>query len=101
MESKNDLNSKLSELKKNSVSFLFRNSTEEKSIIKNSQKDGMNRIFEVFHKKEIVYPDNKFSKKNKNSEENRTLEYKCFYCKKSIKNINKYEFHIRNHVSYI
>jgi hypothetical protein len=63
-------------------------STFQQSSISNEKEcEKKKNIFEVIHKKEIIYT--KFQK---------TL-YKCIYCGKKYKNNNRIETHMRVHVS--
>ena len=57
------------------------------------------KIFEVFHKNEIVYLNQK--KEGKNNPKNCSYtNHKCFYCMKKFRNIYQFEIHMKIHVSY-
>ncbi len=98
---KNDIPSNLSELTDHNISFFFSSSKDQSSISKKSKKDEGKKIFEVFHKKEIVYPEKKSEEKKENCKKYRSIQYKCFYCQNILSNINRYESHIKIHVSNI
>ncbi len=63
---------------------------------KNS-KEKEKKFFEIFHKKEEI-SNNK--EKHLESEENQINQFKCFYCQNLYNNINRFEAHMRLHVSY-
>ena len=64
-------------------------STFQQSSISNEKEcEKKKNIFEVIHKKEIIYT--KFP----------NFLYKCIYCGKEYKNNNRFEIHMRVHVSF-
>lgn len=91
----------LLETKENNISYFFSPSNNQSSISKKSKKDKRKKIFEVFHKKEIIYPEKKDEEKKENFEKYHSIQYKCFYCQIILCNINRYESHIKVHVSNI
>ena len=77
----------------NKISF-FLQVNEQK--LSNNEKP---KIFEVFHKNEIVYFNQK--KEGKNNQKNSSyVNHKCLYCKKKFRNIYQFEIHMKIHVSY-
>ena len=56
------------------------------------------RIFEVFHKKEMIYLVHD-SISNKVGEKQSLYQYKCIYCGNKYHNMNRFEAHMRIHVS--
>ena len=68
---------------------------------KNYHKPGTNekkRIFEIFHKSEIIC---KNTSDNQSQTKDILKQHKCIYCGKIYKNINRFEVHMKIHVSYI
>ena len=55
-------------------------------------------IFEVFHKKEIIYINQDSSSKNEDNK-NILIQYKCVYCSNLYNNMNRFEAHMKMHVS--
>ena len=77
----------------------FISSSNEQNYLKSASKE-KKRIFEIFHKSEIIYLDpNKLDKGSEKDELNK--QHKCIYCQKIFKNINRFEVHMKIHVSYI
>ena len=72
----------------------------EQNSFNNQGTDNANikRIFQVFHKKEIIIHKQNLSKKIsiKNS---RHVIYKCIYCGNKFNKINRFESHMKIHVS--
>ena len=72
----------------------------EQNSFNNQGTDNANikRIFQVFHKKEIIIHKQNLSKKIsiKNS---RYIIYKCIYCGNKFNKINRFESHMKIHVS--
>ena len=58
------------------------------------------RVFEVFHKKEIIYI-NQDSVSNNEESKSSPIQYKCIYCGNSYNSINRFETHMKIHVSLI
>ena len=56
------------------------------------------RIFEVFHKKELIYSVTD-SISNKLGDKQSIYQYKCVYCGNKYNNMNRFEAHMRIHVS--
>ena len=56
------------------------------------------RVFEVFHKKEIIYI-NQDSVSNNEESKSSSIQYKCIYCGNSYNSINRFETHMKIHVS--
>ena len=81
-----DFSSSLS--KSTELSFLSKPSVSNKDYSNNTVK---NKIFKVFHKKNIIYT------KTKSNET--IIQYECFYCKNKYNNIYRFEIHMRIHVS--
>ena len=68
-------------------------------LVSNTEKPkGKKRVFEVFHKKETIYltPD---SVSSNEGEKNPSIQYKCIYCGNKYNNMNRFEAHMRIHVS--
>ena len=79
----------------------FNSSFISSSNEKNYPKLGTNekkRIFEVFHKSEIIC---KNALDNQTQKKDTFKQHKCIYCGKIYKNINRFEVHMKIHVSYI
>ena len=74
-----------------------RNEQNEQNSIYKFENQNEKKIFEVFHKKEILYDDQNTSENNKDSI---NIQYKCIYCQNLFNNINKFESHMRKHVSF-
>lgn len=74
-----------------------RNEQNEQNSIYKFENQNEKKIFEVFHKKEILYDDQNTSENNKDST---NIQYKCIYCQNLFNNINKFESHMRKHVSF-
>ncbi len=82
-----------------SIYFSNQSSTNElNSISKKSKTQSEKKIFEVFHKKELIYNENNSEKKNDKSN-SQSISYKCFYCENTFSYINRFEAHMRTHVS--
>ena len=62
---------------------------QQSSNTNENEYEKKKNIFEVMHKKEIIYT--KFP----------NALYKCIYCGKEYKNNNRFETHMRVHVSYL
>ena len=75
------------------------NSTNQELITNNLSSNHKKRIFEVFHKKEMIYLVND-SISNKVKEKQSLYQYKCIYCGNKYNNMNRFEAHMRIHVSY-
>ena len=56
------------------------------------------RVFEVFHKKEIIYI-NQDSVSNNEESKSSSIQYKCIYCGNAYNSINRFETHMKIHVS--
>ena len=79
------------------------NSTSSPTIKLELEKEKLNqkpkkKIFEVFHKKEIIYINQDSSDKNKDNK-NLLIQYKCIYCGNIYNNMNRFEAHMKMHVS--
>ena len=82
-------------------SLLLRNHSslnEQNSFNKIFQENKIKKLFQVFHKKEIIIHEPNSSKKFsiKNS---RHVIYKCIYCGNKFNTINRFESHMKIHVS--
>ena len=83
----------LLKITENKISFFLQ---INKQKLSNNEKP---KIFEVFHKNEIVYLNQK--KEGKNNQNNCSyVNHKCLYCKKKFRNIYQFEIHMKIHVSY-
>ena len=83
----------LLKITENKISFFLQ---VNKQKLSNNEKP---KIFEVFHKNEIVYLNQK--KEGKNNQKNCSyVNHKCLYCKKKFRNIYQFEIHMKIHVSY-
>lgn len=62
-----------------------------------SEKTGLTKIkiFEVFHKKEIIFPTQKGKKSSSR------VEYKCIYCSKIYPTLHRIKSHLKFHVNLI
>lgn len=92
---------KLSESGDVNISFYFNGTNTRKELISNKMSSNQKkRIFEVFHKKEMIHsvPD---SISDKVGEKQYIYQYKCIYCGNKYNNMNRFEAHMRIHVSYI
>jgi len=69
------------------------NEQSEKQILKSKK-----RVFEVFHKKEIIYI-NQDSVSNNEESKSSSIQYKCIYCGNTYNSINRFETHMKIHVS--
>ena len=77
-------------------SFFLQLNVQNHFELSNNEKQ---KIFEVFHKNEIVYLNQK--KEGKNNQKNCSyVNHKCLYCKKKFINIYQFEIHMKIHVSY-
>ena len=86
----------LSKATENKISFSLQLNEENHFELSNNEKQ---KIFEVFHKNEIVYLNQK--KEGKNNPKNCSYtNHKCFYCMKKFRNIYQFEIHMKIHVSY-
>ena len=86
----------LSKATENKISFSLQLNEENHFELSNNEKQ---EIFEVFHKNEIVYLNQK--KEGKNNPKNCSYtHHKCFYCMKKFRNIYQFEIHMKIHVSY-
>ena len=82
-----------------SIYFSNQSSTNElNSISKKSKTQAEKKMFEVFHKKELIYNENNSQKKDDKSN-SQSISYKCFYCENTFSYINRFEAHMRTHVS--
>ena len=57
-------------------------------------------MFEVFHKKEIIYINKNFGEK-KELDNNKSIQFKCFYCGNKSNTLNRFKAHMRIHVCKI
>ena len=82
------------------IEFCFNPSSSIKQQWRNINKNAIQkkRVFEVFHKKEMICsePD---SISNKVGEKHPLFYYKCIYCGNKYNNMNRFEAHMRIHVS--
>ena len=77
-------------------SFFLQLNEQNHFELSNNEKQ---KIFEVFHKNEIIYLNKK--KEGKNNQKNCSyVNHKCLYCKKKFRNIYQFEIHMKIHVSY-
>ena len=77
-------------------SFFLQLNVQNHFELSNNEKQ---KIFEVFHKNEIIYLNKK--KEGKNNQKNCScINHKCLYCKKKFRNIYQFEIHMKIHVSY-
>ena len=77
-------------------SFFLQLNEQNHFELNNNEKQ---KIFEVFHKNEIIYLNKK--KEGKNNQKNCScINHKCLYCKKKFRNIYQFEIHMKIHVSY-
>ena len=79
------------------------NSTSSPTIKLELEKEKLNqkpkkKIFEVFHKMEIIYINQDSSDKNEDNK-NLLIQYKCIYCGNIYNNMNRFEAHMKMHVS--
>ena len=92
---------KFSESGEVNISICFNGTSSSKELISNKMSSKQKkRVFEVFHKKEMIcsVPD---SISNKVEEKQSIYQYKCIYCGNKYNNMNRFEAHMRIHVSYI
>ena len=97
-----DVISELSESNSHNISFSFSTPSSangQNSISKNSKILGEKKIFEVFHKKEVIINEGTSYDKDEKSKNSQSLLYKCFYCENTYNYINRFESHMRKHVS--
>ena len=92
-DKKNGRREELSESTENK-NTLFSNLslTNEEIIFAKKGNKCIKKIFEVFHKKEIISNE-------LNKPENINIKYKCIYCGNKYNNFNRFEAHMRIHVS--
>ena len=81
------------DLSKSTINSIFSNPSVKKNTNNKEEK-----IFEVFHKKEIVYINNNSNENKDKSKNSQIIQYKCIYCKKKYNNLNGFETHMKNHV---
>lgn len=62
------------------------------SIFSNKSTNSKKSIFEVIHKKEIVYIS------SKNKKHSSKVEYKCIYCNKTYPTLHRIKSHLKFHV---
>ena len=70
---------------------------EESSPVESSESSPKKekKIFAIFHKKtEILISENESKSKNSQS-----IKFKCFYCRNQYNKINRFEAHMKLHVS--
>ena len=90
-ENLNQLNY-LSKTTENNLSFFSTtNELNNYKLVPNEKR----KIFDIFHKKEIECQNQLES----NGQNNSPFFYKCIYCDKKYKNLNRFEFHMKIHVS--
>ena len=78
-------------------SFFLQLNVQNHFELSNNEKQ---KIFEVFHKNEIIYLNKK--KEGKNNQKNCScINHKCLYCKKKFRNIYQFEIHMKIHVSQL
>ena len=92
--------SDFSETTEHNMSFCYTNPSNmnmQWGINKTNPKS-KKRVFEVFHKKEMIYltPD---SISSNDGEKIPSIQYKCIYCGNKYNNMNRFEAHMRIHVS--
>lgn len=75
-------------------------SSEASVLSKTNFNKKKKKIFEVFHKKEIVYIANNTNENKDKTKSSQNVQYKCFYCKNKYKNLNAFESHMKKHVKY-
>ena len=66
----------------------------------NEQNSNEKKIFEILHKKEEISIISNNKGKFQKSKNSQIIQFKCFYCKNPYNNINRFETHMRLHVSY-
>ena len=71
---------------------------KDKLVKSEPDKKQKKRFFEVYHKKEIIYI-NKDKNPNNNADKKSIIHFKCIYCGSEYNNINRFEAHMRIHVS--
>lgn len=82
-----------------SINFCYNDSSSvNKKRNNNIKEKSKKRVFEVFHKKEMIYSKND-SIFNKIGQNNPIFQYKCIYCGNKYNNMNRFEAHMRIHVS--
>ena len=82
-----------------SINFCYNDSSSvNKKRNNNIKEKSKKRVFEVFHKKETIYSNND-SIFNKIGQNNPIFQYKCIYCGNKYNNMNRFEAHMRIHVS--
>ena len=97
-----DVISELSESNSHNISFSFSTPSSangQNSISKISKIPVEKKIFEVFHKKEVIINEGSSYDKDEKSKNSQSILYKCFYCENTYNYINRYESHMRTHVS--
>ena len=97
-----DVISEFSESNTHNISFSFSNPSSangQNSISKISKTLGEKKIFEVFHKKEVIINKGSSYDKDEKSKNSQAILYKCFYCENTYNYINRFESHMRTHVS--
>lgn len=89
-----------SETAQQNMSFNIQLSTNKNEQSEKQNLNSKKRVFEVFHKKEIIYLNHELIS---NSEETKSssILYKCIYCGNSYNSINRFETHMKMHVSNI
>ena len=87
--------SNFSETAQNNMSLLIPISANQNE---QSEKDNLKSKKRVFHKKEIIYINQDSVSKNEESKSS-SIQYKCIYCNNSYSSINRFETHMKIHVS--
>ncbi len=82
----------LSKTTENNISFFSTTNELNNCKLGSNEK---RKIFDIFHKKEIECQN----KLESNGTNNPPFVYKCIYCEKKYKNLNRFEFHMKIHVS--
>ena len=90
--------SNFSETAQNNMSLLIPISANQNEQSEKDNLKSKKRVFEVFHKKEIIYINQDSVSKNEESKFS-SIQYKCIYCNNSYSSINRFETHMKIHVS--
>ena len=81
-----------------SYCFNSSNNIIDEWISNNNNSKQKKKIFEVFHKKETIY-SNPEPISNNIGKSHQIFQYKCIYCGNKYNNMNRFEAHMRIHVS--
>jgi len=82
------------------LSYCFNSSNNllEKLVLNKNDSKQKKKVFEVFHKKETISSIQEKISKNI-GKTHQIFQYKCIYCGNKYNNMNRFEAHMKIHVS--